>query len=177
MRVLTTEIEGVLEIVLDVHADARGWLVETFHARRFAEASLPAVFVQDNAARSRRGALRGLHFQASPGQAKLVRATRGAIFDVAVDLRAGSPSFGRHVARELSEDEPRLLFIPAGFAHGYQALGDVTDVAYKLSAPYDPLLERGVRWDDVDLGIRWPLADPILSDRDRALPLLRHLPP
>ena len=177
MKVFSTEIEDVLEIVLDVHADARGFLVETFHAERFARAGVEHRFVQDNAARSRRGALRGLHFQGCPGQGKLIRVTRGAVFDVAVDVRAGSSTFGRTVTRRLEEDDGRLLYLPPGFAHGYQALSDVVDLAYKLTSPYDPSEERGLAWDDPALAIPWPIQAPLLSERDQRWPRLDEIEP
>jgi dTDP-4-dehydrorhamnose 3,5-epimerase len=177
VQLIRTEIPDVLEVVLGVHRDERGWLAETFNRAAFAEAGLPVDFAQDNSARSRRGALRGLHFQRRPGQAKLVRAVRGAAFDVAVDVRAGSLTFGRFVARRLEEGDGRLLFLPAGFAHGYQALGDDVEVAYKLTSPYEPSEEAGLAWDDPDLAIPWPLAEPVLSARDRGWPKLASLPP
>jgi dTDP-4-dehydrorhamnose 3,5-epimerase len=158
-----------------VHADARGWLVETFREDTFRKTGVEHRFVQDNAARSRRGALRGLHFQRRPGQGKLVRVTRGAVFDVAVDVRAGSKTFGRFVARRLEEDDGRLLYLPPGFAHGYQALSDVVDIAYKLTSLYDPSEEAGLMWNDPEIGIDWPITDPVLSERDKAWPGLREV--
>jgi len=177
VKVLSTEIEGVLEIELDVHRDPRGWLVETFRASTFERLGLPFRFVQDNAARSAQRALRGLHFQRRPGQSKLVRVTRGAAFDVAVDVRAGSPSFGRFVARRLEEGDGKLLFLPAGFAHGYQALTDDVEVAYKLGSEYLPSEEAGLAWDDPAIGVPWPLPEPVLSPRDLAWPRLAELEP
>lgn len=175
MQVRSTEIPDVLEIVLDVHRDERGFLIETYSRPRFAAAAIPFDFVQDNAARSKKGALRGLHFQRRPGQAKLVRAVRGAVFDVAVDVRHGSPTFGRFVARRLEEGDAKLLVLPPGFAHGYQALTEDAEVAYKLGSPYDPLEEAGLAWDDPALAIPWPLSSPLLSPRDRAWPVLSDL--
>jgi dTDP-4-dehydrorhamnose 3,5-epimerase len=177
VKVLPTEIPDVLEIVLDVHRDERGFLVETYSRTRFEGAGLTTVFVQDNAARSKKGALRGLHFQRRPGQAKLVRATRGAVFDVAVDVRESSPSFGRFVGRRLEEGDDRLLFLPPGFAHGYQALTEDAEIAYKLSSPYDASEEAGLAWDDPALAIPWPLSSPLLSPRDRTWPVLSALEP
>ncbi|MCA1726441.1 MAG: dTDP-4-dehydrorhamnose 3,5-epimerase, partial [Actinobacteria bacterium] len=125
---------------------------------------------------SRRGVLRGLHFQRDPGaQAKLVAVPRGRMFDVAVDIRPGSPTFGRWVGQELDGESGRMLFVPEGFAHGYAVLSDEADVLYRATAEYAPELEGGIRWDDPDLGIEWPVADPVVSARDRALPLLRDL--
>jgi dTDP-4-dehydrorhamnose 3,5-epimerase len=163
----------VLEVLLDVHHDERGLLAETYRREGFAALGIALDFVQENVARSRRGALRGLHFQRRPGQAKLVRASRGAVLDVAVDVRPASPTFGRFVARELSADDFRMLFVPVGFAHGYLALTDDVEVSYLLSAPFDPAEEAGIAWDDPDLAIPWPERAPILSARDRALPRLR----
>ncbi len=177
VQVLSTEIPDVLEIVLDVHRDERGFLVETYSRPRFAAAGIGFEFVQDNAARSKKGALRGLHFQRRPGQAKLVRATRGAVFDVAVDVREKSPTFGRFVTRRLEEGDRKLFLLPPGFAHGYQALTDDAEIAYKLSSPYDAAEEAGLAWDDPALAIPWPLQSPLLSPRDRAWPVLTALEP
>ena len=130
-------------------------------------------FVQENLARSCHGVLRGLHFQIPPrAQGKFVQVIRGAVFDVAVDLRAGSETWGSWVGRALTEESGELLWIPPGFAHGYAVTGDSATVTYKVTAEYDPTLERGIRWDDPDIGIEWPIADPILSERDRGLPTL-----
>jgi dTDP-4-dehydrorhamnose 3,5-epimerase len=157
--------------------DERGFVSEPFRADRFAAAGLPVDFVQDTHARSERGVLRGLHWQRAPGQTKLVRVVRGAIWDVVVDLRRGSPTFGRHAAFELSAATSRMLLVPVGCAHGYVVLGDGADVVYKVSAPYDAAEERGVAWDDPDLAIPWPVEAPVLSARDRGLPSLRALSP
>ena len=153
--------------------DARGHFMERYRRSAYAAAGIDVELVQDNFARSGAGVLRGLHFQRPPrAQAKLVSVTRGRVFDVAVDLRRGSPTRGRWVAHELSAADGALLWIPAGFAHGYAVLGDGADVAYQVTEEYDPDLDAGVRWDDPTLAIPWPLADPIVSGRDRALPLL-----
>lgn len=160
--------------------DARGWLMETYSASAFAKAGITDVFVQDNQSFSApRGTVRGLHFQAPPqAQAKLVRVLGGRILDVAVDLRRGSPSFGRHVAVELDAESGTQMLVPVGFAHGFCTLGPDTMVAYKVSAPYAPALEGGVLWDDPALGIDWPVhpGEATLSDRDRRLPPLADLP-
>lgn len=170
-------IPEVCVITAQRYADARGWFSETYNARALAEATQGAVFVQDNQVFSApRGVLRGLHFQiGDAAQDKLVRVLRGAIFDVAVDLRPHAPSFGRHVATELRAGDLRQLFVPRGFAHGYLTLEPDTEVFYKVSAYYSPAHERGVIWNDPDLAIAWPLngAAPILSERDAALPRLR----
>src|SRR5919202_2263014 len=149
--------------------DARGFFSETYNARRFREAGLPTDFVQDNHSLSAAaGVVRGLHFQLPPhAQGKLVRVVRGAILDVAVDLRRGSPSFGRFAAIELSAANWRQLWIPAGFAHGFCTLEPDTEVIYKMTDFYDPGAEGGLAWDDPDLGIPWPVSNPILSDKDR----------
>lgn len=153
--------------------DARGFFSETFRASAYAAGGIAGPFVQDNLARSGGGVLRGLHYQLPPNpQGKLVQVVRGAVYDVAVDLRRSSPTYGRWVGERLSEENGHLLWIPPGFAHGYAVLGDGADLLYKVTAEYEPAADRGVRWDDPTLGIDWPLADPVLSERDRALPLL-----
>lgn len=161
------------------HGDARGWFAETWSKARFAAAGIDCDFVQDNQSWSEAsGVVRGLHFQRPPyAQAKLVRCLRGAILDVAVDLRAGSPSFGRHHAVELTAESGDQLFVPPSFAHGFVTLQPGTEVAYKVSAPYAPSHEAGLAWDDPDLAIDWPVrADQaILTERDRAWPRLRDL--
>ncbi len=166
-----TEIPAVVEVTPTLHADARGFFSERYRRSAFVGAGIDAVFVQDNVARSGPGVLRGLHFQARPSaQGKLVGAVRGSIWDVAVDLRRDAPTFGRWVARTLDADRGNLLWIPEGFAHGYCVLGEGADVAYKVTAEYDPEREGGVRWDDPAVGIEWPLAEPVVSEKDRALP-------
>jgi dTDP-4-dehydrorhamnose 3,5-epimerase len=163
------------------HGDARGFFSEVFKRDVFAEHGLPTEWVQDNHSRSSQiDIIRGLHFQAPPfAQAKLVRVTRGAVLDVAVDLRRSSPTFGKHVAVELSEANWLQLYVPAGFAHGFCTLSEVTEVQYKVTAPYAPSCDFGLAWNDPDIAIRWPLsgAAPLLSDKDGKLPRLRDLPP
>jgi len=160
--------------------DERGHFLETYGMHDFAALGIDTVFVQDNESRSRRtGTVRGLHHQAAPrSQAKLVRVLRGAILDVAVDLRRGSPGFARHIAVTMVAGDDRLLFIPAGFAHGFCTLEDDTEIAYKVSAPYDPALDRAIAWDDPALAISWPVTREaaILSPKDRAAPLLADAP-
>lgn len=166
-----TEIPAVVEITPTLHADDRGFFSERYRRSAFAEAGIDAVFVQDNLARSGPRVLRGLHYQARPSaQGKLVGAVRGAVWDVAVDLRRDGSTFGRWVARRLAAERGNLLWIPEGFAHGYCVLGGGADVAYKVTAEYDPEREGGLRWDDPELGIEWPVDDPVVSDKDRALP-------
>ena len=172
MNVLETSLPGVLVLEPRVFGDDRGFLLESYNASRFAEHGLPTAFVQDNHSRSIRGVLRGLHFQRRNPQGKLVTVVRGAVWDVAVDVRAGSPTFGRWFGMRLDESSRQLLWIPPGFAHGFCVLSDVADLLYKCTALYDPGDDRGIRWDDPELAIEWPVAQPLLSSRDRALPTL-----
>lgn len=169
----------VIRFLTRRHGDARGWFAETWSETRFRAAGVDCRFVQDNHSRSEAaGVVRGLHFQAPPvAQAKLVRCLRGAILDVAVDIRVGSPTFGRSAAVELSETNGEQLFIPAGFAHGFATLTPGAEVAYKTSAPYSPAHEGGLAWDDPALGLAWPVdaATAELSDRDRTWPRLEAL--
>jgi dTDP-4-dehydrorhamnose 3,5-epimerase len=177
-RRLETGLEGLVLVEAKPHGDERGFLVETFRADVWRELGVEvAEFVQDNQSRSGRGTLRGLHFQTEPGQAKLVRCSRGAIFDVAVDLRRGSEGFGRWEGHELTDANHRQLFVPAGFAHGFLVLSEEADVAYKLSTYYDPATEAGIRWDDPEVGVDWPLdgLEPQLSERDRTAPTLSEI--
>jgi dTDP-4-dehydrorhamnose 3,5-epimerase len=171
-RRLDTEIPDLVLIEPDVHGDERGFLVETFRADTWRELGVDAEFVQDNHSRSGRGTLRGLHFQTSPGQAKLVRCLMGRVFDAVVDLRRDSPTFGRWEGHELDDVAHRQLYVPIGFAHGFCVLSETADVAYKLSNYYDPATEAGIAWNDPEIGIEWPIADPILSERDRSAPRL-----
>ena len=173
---LETSIDGLVLLEPEVHGDGRGFLIETFRAEEWRAAGVEVdSFVQDNHSRSTRGILRGLHFQTSPGQAKLVRCARGTIFDVVVDLRRDSPSFGRWEGHRLDDERHRQLFVPVGFAHGFCVLSDSADVAYKLTSYYDPATEAGIAWDDPDVGVEWPLAGPQLSERDRAAPRLAEI--
>jgi len=172
---IETEIPDLILLQPTPHGDARGFLLESFREDVWAEHGITGPFVQDNHSRSTKGTLRGLHFQTSPGQAKLVRCVRGAIWDVAVDLRRDSPTYRRWEGMELSDEDHRQLFVPAGFAHGFCVLTDVADVAYKLSSVYDPETEAGIRWDDPDVGIEWPVDDPQLSERDRSAPSLAEI--
>lgn len=173
-------IPEVLLITPKRHGDARGWFSETWSRKSLADAGVEADFLQDNQAfNARKGTLRGLHFQTAPHpQAKLVRVLKGAIYDVAVDVRAGSPTFGRWVAAELTAERGEQLFVPRGFAHGYCTLTDDCELAYKVDGLYAPQTEGGVIWNDPDLAIAWPLeGDPVLSDKDRVLPRLKDLGP
>jgi dTDP-4-dehydrorhamnose 3,5-epimerase len=153
-----------------VHGDARGFFLETFREREFRELSISETWVQDNHSRSRRGVLRGLHYQ--PGMAKLIRCARGAIFDVLVDIRRGSPDFGRWEAFELDDHAHRQLYCPDGFAHAFCVLSDEADVVYRCSAYYDPSTEAGIHYADPAIGIHWPDLELVLSDRDDRNPPL-----
>ena len=176
MNVLETSLPGVLLIEPTVHGDARGFFLETFHADRYAHAGLTRPFVQDNASRSMRGTLRGLHFQEPHAQGKLVQVLQGEVFDVAVDIRRGSPHFGRWVGVVLSAENKRQIYVPPGFAHGFCVTSEYADFAYKCTDFYHPESERGIAWNDPDIGIAWPTSDPILSTRDRAAPRLHAAP-
>ncbi len=166
-------IPDVIQITPTRYGDRRGFFSETYRASSFQEGGVPDTFIQDNHARSTRGVLRGLHFQAPPqAQAKLVRVVHGQVFDVAVDLRVGSPTFGGWVGGVLSGDVGEILYIPPGFAHGYLCLSETADLVYKVSSEFDAELDGGIAWNDPAIGIDWPLDDPILSERDLGLPLL-----
>jgi dTDP-4-dehydrorhamnose 3,5-epimerase len=175
MRFLATEIPEVLIVEPDVYRDARGFFLETYQAERYAEAGIRGPFVQDNHSCSARGILRGLHAQRKHPQGKLVRAAQGEMFDVAVDIRKGSPTFGRWVGALLSSENFRQLWIPPGFAHGFCALSDPVHVEYKCTVPYDRADEIAVAWNDPRIGIRWPVVDPVLSAKDAAAPALQQI--
>jgi dTDP-4-dehydrorhamnose 3,5-epimerase len=174
-RVLETRLDGLVLLEPDVHGDERGFLVETFSERAWRDAGVDCEFVQDNHSRSSAGILRGLHFQRSPGQAKLVRCLRGRIWDVAVDLRRDSPTFAHWEGHELDDDRHRQLFVPRGFAHGFCVLSDIADVHYRLSDYYDPATEAGIAWDDPTVGVDWPIGDPQVSERDATAPKLAEI--
>ncbi|MDX8403772.1 MAG: dTDP-4-dehydrorhamnose 3,5-epimerase [Mariprofundaceae bacterium] len=175
MKVIKTELPGVLIIEPKVFGDARGFFLETFHKQRYEEAGIPGLelgFVQDNHSRSCKGVLRGLHFQLDNPQGKLVSAGTGAVFDVAADVSPDSATYGQWVGVELSEENHRQLWIPPGYAHGFCVLSDVADFQYKCTALYHPQSDSGVAWDDSDLGIAWPISNPLLSEKDMVLPSL-----
>ena len=172
MRVLPTSLDGVLLLEPAVHGDDRGFFVETFRANVWGELGIDVEFVQDNHSRSRRGILRGMHFQTDPGQAKLVRCARGQILDVVVDLRRDSNTFGRWDGHELDDANLRQLWVPVGFAHGFCVLSEEADVVYKCSSYYDPATEAGIAYDDPDVGIAWPDLELLVSERDRSAPRL-----
>ena len=168
MNIIETALPGVLIIEPRVFGDSRGFFMETWNAAAFAEAELDLTFVQDNHSRSQKGVLRGLHFQNPGPQGKLVRVTNGAVFDVAVDLRASSPTFGQWVGVELSAENKRMFWVPEGFAHGFLTLEDDTDFLYKCTAPYAPASEYTLAWDDPAVGIEWPDIGmvPLVSEKD-----------
>lgn len=176
MKVMPTELPEVLLIEPRVFGDARGFFLEAFQTERYAAAGIAAPFVQDNLSRSVRGTLRGLHFQEPHAQGKLVQVLRGGVWDVAVDVRRGSPHFGAWVGVELNDENRRQLWIPPGFAHGFCVLTDVADFFYKCTDIYKPELERAVRWDDEALKIRWPVSSPLVSAKDQAAPTLAAAP-
>jgi dTDP-4-dehydrorhamnose 3,5-epimerase len=158
-----------------VITDDRGFFFETYRRNEYAELGIETEFVQDNHSRSVRGTVRALHFQLQPGQAKLIRVARGAIYDVAVDLRRDSPTYGRYEAFELSDENAHQIFIPAGFAHGFCVTSAEADVAYKVSSYYEQSTERGIAFDDPEIGIAWPTDEPLVSDRDRTNPRLADI--
>ncbi|HUP56691.1 MAG TPA: dTDP-4-dehydrorhamnose 3,5-epimerase [Bdellovibrionota bacterium] len=181
MKVTRPQIPDLILIELPVYGDDRGFFVERFNQKKFQDLGLPTKFVQDNHSLSKPSVLRGLHYQTQPSQGKLVGCSRGRIWDIAVDLRPQSPTFGRHYAAELSAENGRLLWIPTGFAHGFCVLGDEpADVIYKVDAFYNAKSEGGIRWDDPDLQIPWPIKRPLVSPRDEQLPTFadyRRMPP
>lgn len=176
MQITPTRLDGLLVLTPRVFGDERGFFVETFRASTLPELGLTDAFVQDNHSRSRQGTLRGMHFQTAPGQAKLVRAARGRILDVAVDIRRDSPTFGKWEGIELDDESQRQVFVPAGFAHGFCVLSEVADVVYKCSSYFDPATESGFAYDDPDVGIEWPeAAELTVSERDRNAPRLAEI--
>ena len=180
MEVIKTALDGVLIIEPKVFGDKRGYFFESWNKVTYGELGIACEFVQDNESKSSFGVLRGLHWQAMPyTQAKLVRVISGAVLDVAVDIRRGSPTFGRHVAVELSGENHRQLFIPKGFAHGFAVLSDIAIFAYKCDAPYAPQSERGMRFDDPALGIDWRIKPSVwnLSEKDKKNPLFKDIEP
>ena len=175
MKVTETRLPGVLLIEPRIFGDARGAFWETWNAARYTDAGVPATFVQDNVSRSSRGVLRGLHLQHPQAQGKLVQVLQGEVFDVAVDLRRGSSHFGQWVGVTLTGENAEQLWIPPGFHHGFCVLSETVIFSYKCTDFYAPQTELGVLWNDPEIGIDWPLKDPILSDKDVALPRLRDL--
>jgi dTDP-4-dehydrorhamnose 3,5-epimerase len=172
---LATRLDGPVLLAPTVHGDERGFFMETYRADEWAAHGIPDGFVQDNHSRSRRGTLRGIHFQTHPGQGKLVRVARGRVLDVVVDLRRGSPTFGQWEGFELDDERAHQLWIPVGFGHGFCVLSDVADFVYKCTAYYDPETEAGIRFDDADVGIEWPAIELLYSERDRTAPRLAEI--
>lgn len=177
MQVRETTLPGALLIEPAVFPDDRGFFVETFRENILADAGITESFVQDNHSRSTRGVLRGIHFAVGDGSSKLVRCGRGLIWDVIVDLRPGSSTYRRWEAFELSDENMHVLYVPVGFGHGFCVLSDVADVIYKQSTYYDPAIERGIAWDDPEVGVQWPLAEEevVVSERDREAPSLAEV--
>lgn len=172
MKVIETKLPGVLIVEPKVFGDERGFFMETWHVERYEEAGLPSRFVQDNLSFSRRGILRGLHFQNPDQQGKLVYVLQGEVYDVAVDIRVGSPTFGEWTAVTLSAGNKRQFYVPEGFAHGFLVTSDTALFAYKCTAKYNAQAEAGVLWNDPRIGIEWPVEVPVLSEKDRAAPPL-----
>ncbi len=172
---LPTKLDGVVLIEPVVHGDERGFMVESYSRDAWRELGVDVEFIQHNHSRSRKGTLRGIHFQTEPGQAKLVRCARGEILDVAVDLRRDSPTYGQWEAHRLDDVAHRQLFVPVGFGHGFAVLSEEADVAYQVSSYYDPATEKGIAWDDPDVGVDWETDDPLLSERDKNAPKLSEV--
>jgi dTDP-4-dehydrorhamnose 3,5-epimerase len=175
VRALPTLLPGLVVVEPVVHRDARGFLHESFRADRMADLGIQENWVQDNHSRSARGVLRGMHFSVGDGQAKLVRCARGAVLDVAVDIRRGSPTYGRWEAVVLDDESHREVYLPVGFAHGFVVISEVADVIYRCSSYYDPAVERGFAWDDPDVAIPWPDLEMEVSARDASAPRLRDI--
>ncbi len=173
MNVIETALPGVLILEPKVFGDHRGFFLESFRQNQFAELGIDLDFVQDNHSRSQYGVLRGLHFQITQPQGKLVRVSRGSVFDVAVDINPDSDTYGQHVGVELNDDNNRLFWVPPGYAHGFVVTSEIADFQYKCTAYYKPEDEGGVIWNDPDIGIQWPVAEPTLSQKDLALPRLK----
>jgi dTDP-4-dehydrorhamnose 3,5-epimerase len=175
MEALPTRLDGPILVQPTVHRDERGFFLESFRRDAFADLGIADDFVQDNHSRSGRGIVRGMHFQIGAGQAKLVRVTRGEVLDVLVDIRKGSPTFGEWEAFTLNDENLHQLYAPIGFAHGFCVTSDVADVVYKCSGYYDESIERGIAYNDPDVGIEWPDIELIASDRDATAPLLKDV--
>jgi dTDP-4-dehydrorhamnose 3,5-epimerase len=167
MEYQTLTLEGLLLITPDVFQDERGLFFESYNKSRYEEIGIGDDFVQDNYSRSKKNSLRGLHFQSFPGQAKLIWVTHGSILDIAVDIRAGSSTCGEWEATKLSAEDMKQLYIPAGFAHGFCVISEEAEVQYKCSSLYNPETERTIAWNDPDIGVEWPVSDPIISERDK----------
>ena len=175
MHVTHTDLPEIMIFEPKMFGDTRGFFLEHYQAKRYQDFGVAGPFVQDNLSRSSSGVIRGLHLQNPGAQGKLVSVMRGRVMDVAVDVRVGSPTFGKHVAVELSDENFRQLWVPRGFAHGFEVLSDTADFFYKCDAPYSPANEITIRWDDPDVGIKWRTSAPSLSERDAAAPLLKNV--
>jgi dTDP-4-dehydrorhamnose 3,5-epimerase len=175
MERIPTRLDGLVLLAPTVHGDKRGFFMETFRADVWAAHGVPTEFVQDNHSRSRRGTVRGMHFQTSPGQGKLVRVARGSVLDVVVDLRRGSPTFGDWEAVELDDERALQLWIPVGFAHGFCVLSELADFVYKCTSYFDPATESGFSFADAEVGIEWPKGELLYSERDRSAPRLAEI--
>ena len=175
MKARPSRLAGPIVIEPSIVADSRGFFLESFRRDPYREAGIDADFVQDNHSRSVRGTVRALHFQADPGQPKLVRVARGRAFDVIVDIRPSSPTFGQWESFELDDERHLQLYVPIGFAHGFCALSAVVDFVYKVGSYYDAETERGIAWDDPELAIAWPIEEPVVSDRDQRNPTLADI--
>ena len=174
MKIIQTTLQEVLLLEPKLHGDSRGFFLETYREDTLKEFGINERFIQDNHSRSTRGILRGLHYQLTQPQGKLVRVAQGAVFDVAVDVRRGSPTFGQWCGATLDEENMRMMYIPQGFAHGFVVLSDVADFIYKCTDYYHPQSEQGILWNDPDIGIEWPITDVQLSDKDQNNPVLQH---
>ena len=177
MNILETSLKDVLIVEPDIFTDQRGFFMETFHQEKYRELGINAAFVQDNLSYSVRGTLRGLHYQHPHDQAKLIQVLTGRVFDVAVDIRHGSPTFGQWTGLELDSESRRQLFVPEGFAHGFCVMSERAIVTYKCTDFYAPHDEGGIIWSDPYVGIHWPITDPVLSEKDSQYPLLKDIPP
>jgi len=176
MNIIETELDGVLIIEPDVFGDTRGFFMETYQRQRYADGGIDTDFVQDNLSYSKQGTLRGLHYQYPKGQAKLVQVIQGEVFDVVVDIRRGSPTFGRWINEYLSDENKRQLFVPDGYAHGFCVLSNTAIFHYKCSDFYAPNYERGIIWSDPAIGIKWPTKKVLLSEKDRKYRCLKDIP-
>ena len=177
MKIITTNLPGVIVFEPKVFGDKRGFFLETFREDVLQQAGINTQFVQDNHSRSSKGVLRGLHYQMTQTQGKLVRVATGAVFDVTVDVRHESPTFGQWYGTQLDEDNMRMMYVPPGYAHGFVVLSDTTDFIYKCTEYYHPQSEQGIAWDDPDIGIKWPISDVALSDKDKNNVLLKDQMP
>ena len=176
MKIIKTPLAGVVVVEPRLHGDRRGFFLETYREDTLREAGISERFVQDNHSRSTRGVLRGLHYQLTQPQGKLVRVARGAVFDVAVDARIGSPTFGHWYGTTLDEQNMRMIYVPPGFAHGFVVLSEIADFIYKCTDYYHPQSEQGILWNDPAIGIKWPITDVRLSEKDSINPALQHQP-